>query len=327
MKKRLRRLRRFRSSSGFTLVEVIIACALLGILILGMMGFITPVLRSVREKQSDARAYMLSEAINTYIYSATQNAYYVATFSGAAIGDASGATPKIVGLAYSGTEFPKMNKSGNKGLASLKECFDALGTDNYEVRCIGIRWREDRANGVKKLMVTNETVDQVKMTLDPTKSRLVFEDCFYSGLYPMVLFENYSNQYYMKDEKGQYYLKYPKEEEEKFTPQVQPDDVNVAPALGLTVNVYSTPDCYNTDSTVRENAMLAMSGDSAIAFNNIKSTITNSDGRFEIVPNLEVNSYDAAYAKDSAAAFSEEGQTYYYPESFIYYIAHKSILG
>lgn len=301
MKRRLRRLLRLRNSSGFTLVEVIVACALLGILVIGVMGFVTPVLMTVREKEKNARAFMLSDAISTYIYSATQNAYYVATFTGAATGDTTGVSPKIVGLTYNGTEFPKTGG----GLSTLKSCYDKLDKDKYEIRCIGIRWSEDKLTGEKKLMLTNEKVDTEKLTLNPAKSKPVFEECFYTGLYPMIKFENYNSQYGDKP--------------------LDDDTKKIAPGLGLIVDIYTSLDCYNTDSDVRKDAMFTMSGTSYIGFNNIKSTITNDSGKYEIVPNQEVNTYANALAKDSTAVYNENGNKYYYPESFIYYIAHKAI--
>lgn len=311
MRRKLKRLLRLRNSSGFTLVEVIVACALLGILVIGVMGFAVPILSSIREKEKNARAFMLSEAISTYIYSTTQYAYYVSTFTGAAAKDTVGADETITKLTYTGTEFPKKN---GKGLSTLKACYDKLGSDKYEIRCIGIRWREDQISGEKKLMVTNEKVDQVKLTLDPAKSRLVFEECFYNDLYPMITFENYSNQYQIK-------------EGDTLVDRVEDKDLNIAPGLGLIVDVYTSLDCYNTGSGVREKAVISMSGTSYIGFNNIRSTITNP-GSYEVVPNMAVNSYDDALAKeDASAVYSADGEDYYYPDSFIYYIVHKTIQG
>lgn len=312
MRKRLRRLLKLRNSSGFTLVEVVVACALLGILILGIMGFVTPVLASVRDKQKNARAFMLSEAINNYILSTTQNAYYIVTFTGASSADTAGVNPPVTTLTYTGSEFPKMS-SGNKGLSSLQSTLGKLGADKYEIRCIGIRWREDQITGEKKLMVTNEKVDQAKGTLDPSKTRLVFDECFYDDLYPIINLENYDNQYQKKNG-------------DVFVDQVPESDVNIAPGLGLKVNVYTNPDCYSVDATTRTKAMVNTVGESYIGFINIKSNVTNSAGLCEIVPNIEVNSYDAARAKDVSKQYTAEGKTYYFPESFIYYIAHKSIL-
>lgn len=306
MKRRLRRLLRLRNSSGFTLVEVIVACALLGILVLGVMGFATPILMTVRDKEKNSRAFMLADAVSTYIATATQNAYYVVTFSGVAAGDTSGIAPKVVSMTYNGTEFPETGG----GLSTLKECYDKLEKDKYEIRCIGMRWTEDKISKEKKLMLTNEKVDPEKLTLNPSKSKPVFEDCFYTGLYPIITFENYNRQYGDK--------------------ALDDETKKIAPGLGLIVDVYTSLDCYSTDSSVREDAMFSMSGTSYIGFNNIRSTVTNTadkTGRreYEIVPNQVANTYDAALAKDSSAVYTEEGKNYYYTESFIYYVVHKAV--
>ena len=312
MKKRIKRLLRLRNSSGFTLVEVIVACALLGILILGIMGFVTPILSSVREKEKNARALMLSEVLNTYIFSELQYAYYVATITGAATQDTTivgGKEPAVYPLTYSGSEFPKA-KDKNLGLSTLKARFDKLGSDDYEIRCIGIRWLEEAVTHERKLMVTHEKVkwDDKKIWLDPSKQKLLFEDCFYDGLYPVVRFENYSNQYHLEADK-------------------RDDTENIASALGLHVDVYTKPDCYNVKEDTRKNALLTWSGESYIGFTNIKNTLDDKTQSNEIVPNIQVNTYDAARAKDASVVYTSDGENYYYPESFIYYIAFKNITG
>lgn len=303
MRKKLKRLLRLRNSAGFTLVEMVIACALLGILIVGILGFITPILSSVREQEKNARATMLSKAIDDYIAAATQYAYYVTTFSGAATSDTVGSPPPIAALTYSGSEFAKKN---GKGLNTLMTSFGKMKADTFEIRCIGLRWRLDPVSGTRKIMLTNESVDQTTLGLNSGKSKLVFEECFYDGLYPVVTFGNYTNEY-----------------EVGGVPQVTGSDVDIAPGLMISTSVYTTPSCYNTDSTVRENAMLSTEGIAYTGFNNIKNPLINR-GDYEVIPNLEVNSYDDALTKDSALSFTEDGEEYYYPESFIYYIVRKT---
>ncbi len=306
MRRKLRRLLRLRNNAGFTLVEVVIACALLGILIVGMLGFITPVLNSVREKEQNARAVLLSKAVDEYIANTIQYAYFVTTFSGAASGDTAGSSPAVAALKYTGTEFIKKQ---NKGLSTLKTCFDNMTKDTYEIRCIGVRWREDSANGSRKLMLTNETVDQSTLALDPSKSRLVFEECFYDGLYPVISFDNYSNQYQING-----------------TDRVEADKVDIAPGLMITAEVYTDPDCYNVKDTTREAAMISYTGISYVAFNNIKSYLINK-GDYEVIPNIEVHNYGDAKSADGAIVYSEGGENYYHPESFIYYIVRKTKTG
>lgn len=298
MKRKLKRLLRLRNSSGFTLVEVIIACALLGILILGMMGFITPVLTSVREKERNARAYMLSEAINTYISESIQYAYYIATFTGATSKDTYGSSAVIADLKYSGTEF-----SGSKD-GCLKDMKTALdGKFPYEIKCIGFRWRQDQISGEWKLMVTNEKVED-DFTINPAKSKLIFEECFYEKLYPTVTFLNYNSQ--------------------------KPDEVgtsvntDIAPGIGLVVDVYTTPNCYNVNSTAREEAIVSMRGTSYVGFSVMKSGILNKNGYYKVIPNQQINTFDSASSKDSSKKYTQDGNTYYSPESFIFYALRKN---
>lgn len=313
MRKRLKRLLRLRNSTGFTLAEVVIACALLGILILGIMGFVTPILSSVREKQKNARAYMLSEAVDTYIEQTIQYAYFVATFSGVAYSDTTGASPRIVSAKYeksspgAALEFPKRE---GKSLESLKACFSKMEADTFEVRCIGVRWHRYGNEGGWKLMLTNEQVDQTTLALDPNKSKLVFEECFYDDLFPIIKFENYNNQYSKKISGV-------------ATEQVKPEDLDVAPGLRIVTDVYTNPECYSTSAGTRENALFTMNGESYVGLNNIKSNLKNK-GDYEIVPNIEVNTYAAALAADSSRKCSIDGAECYYPESFIYYIVRKT---
>lgn len=313
MRKRLKRLLRLRNSAGFTLAEVIIACALLGILILGIMGFVTPILSSVREKQKNARAYMLSEAVDTYIAQTIQYAYFVATFSGAASSDTTGASPNIVKAKYEKSspgdtlEFPKRE---GKSLETLKACFSKMEADTYEIRCIGVRWHNDGSTGGRKLMLTNEQVNQTTLALDPSKSKLVFEECFYDDLFPVIKFENYNNQY-SKNVGG------------VVTEQVKAEDLDIAPGLKIVTEVYTNPECYSTTAGTRTNAMFTMNGESYVGLNNIKSNLKNK-GDYEIVPNIEVNTYTAASTADSSLKCTIDGIECYYPESFIYYIVRKT---
>ncbi len=328
MFKRMKRLLRLRNKGGFTLVEVIIACALLGILVLGVMGFITPVLSSVRSKEQNARAVMLSEAIDSYIAESIQYAFYVQTITEAASTDTipvGGAAPAVLSMKYNGTEFEKQK---DKGLADLLNCLNNdLAGEVFEIRCIGIRWLEEPGgNGEKKLMITNEKVDQTNCALDPDESEPVFESVFYDGLYPVIRFENYSNQYQLKDEDGN-----PQD-------QVPEEKVDIAPGLKIVTDVYLTPDCYNIDDNVRNDTMLTFSGTIRADFSNIRSNLVNR-GVYKIQPTISahtalnsdgdmVPSYSAARAADTAASeYHDGGNVYYYPNSFIYYIARKTKTG
>ena len=93
MFKRIRRRLLKRNNAGFTLVDVIVASALLGVLLLGVIGFTQPVLESVREKEQNARAVMLCETIESYIAQSTRYAYFVQTFSNVIPADVTSTSP------------------------------------------------------------------------------------------------------------------------------------------------------------------------------------------------------------------------------------------
>ncbi|MGN0678305.1 MAG: type II secretion system protein [Oscillospiraceae bacterium] len=319
MLKRIKRLLRKRNNGGFTLVEVIIASALLGILMLGVFGFVQPVLNSVKAKEQNARAVMLCETIESYIANSTKYAYFVQTFSGVTAADVTsvgGTAAPIVGVKYSGTEFPA-NTDDSLGL--MLNCLNTtLGTTNYEIRCIGMRWLDDTKSGEKKLMLTNEVVDQSTLALDPTKTKPVFETCFYDGLYPVLNFNNYDNQYTVLD-------KTTGTAKDRYAA----DELKIAPALEISMDIYLDPSCYSVDESIRKTAMVSFVGTTYQDFRNISSTNTvNKSGAYKVQPGIEVHSYNDAYTASSGLAYSDpKVGTCYYPDTFIYFIARKTKTG
>lgn len=326
MFKKMKRLLRLRNKGGFTLVEVIISCALLGILVMGVFGFVTPVLSSVSIKQQNARASMLAEAIDSYIANSIQYAFYVQTISHCASGDTDNTVgdPPVLEVNYSDTEFP--NYSG-KGLKDLINCLqNDLAGEVFEIKCIGVRWTDvPGLSGQKKLMLTNEKVDQTTGRLDPAAAELVFDPVFYEGLYPIITFENYSNQYQAKDESG------------NLVDQVPEDKVDIAPAMRIVTDVYLDDGCYSTTESDRQKALFTLSGSTFAEFSNIKSNLMNN-GVYKIQPKVyahaksdssgkPIGDYNGAFATDNSKRYEHDGKTYYYPNSFIYYIARKTKTG
>lgn len=330
MLKRMKRLLRLRNKSGFTMVEVIIACALLGILIVGIMGFITPVLTSVRTKEQNARAFMLSEAIDKYIANAIQYAVYVQPITGAIAADTEAEgdeLPTVLGLKYPTTEYDNSELNGatysEKGLNDLLTCFNTdLAGEVFEIKCIGIRWLDVPGENTKKLMLTNEKVNQKTCALDTDAAQVVFDAAFYDDLYPIVEFTNYTNQYQLKNDDGE------------LVNQVEDKYVDIAPAIKIDTKVYLTPDCYSAVKNTRENTWVNMTGSTNVKFYNIGSNLRNT-GVYKNRPaicahttNVDgeiVFSYDAALHDDpDNAYFDADGKRYYYTNSFIYYIARKT---
>ncbi len=321
MFKRIKRLLRKRNNGGFTLVEVIVASALLGVLMLGVFGFISPVLKSVKAKEQNARAVMLAETVESYIASSTKYAYYVATFSGVTQTDVTSSDPAaladIAKAKYSGTEEPFKSTAGT--LEGMKDRMQKLNKENYEIRCIGMRWLTDQKAGEKKLMLTNEVVNQDNLSLDLTKSKPVFETCFYEGLYPVLRFGNYSNQYQvLKDGSTT-----------EVVDRYEADKVTIAPGLEITMDIYLDPTCYSSSETARNNVGMTFTGTTYADYNIIKNIHLNNSGENKLLPNAELHSYNdalsAAKAADPTAAYDhpEVGETYY-PDTFIYFLARKT---
>ncbi len=319
MFKRIKRLLRLRNNSGFTLVEVIIATALLAILIVGMFGFVQPVMRSVRAKEQNARAVMLADTVESYIASSTKYAYYVATFSGVAASDVTAPNtstlPAIAKAKYTGTDEPYKSAAGT--LEGMMKRRNDLNKDNYEIRCIGMRWLTDPKNGAKKLMLTNETVIQENCALDLSKSKLVFETCFYDGLYPVMEYKNFSTKYQEYDEAGNLLFEYAPEKE------------TIAPGLEITMDVYLDPACYSTTEATRTTQNMTFTGAMVANYNILKNIYLRANGENKIITHAEVHSYNdalsAATAADSTAVYTDPdfGQTYY-PDTYIYYLVRKT---
>ncbi len=317
MLKRIKRLLRKRNNGGFTLVEVIVASALLGVLMLGVLGFVQPVMKNVREKEQNARAVMLCETVESYIANSTKYAYYVQTFSGVTAADVTSASVSspapIVNAKYTGTEYPD---NADASLALMQNCLNnILGKENYEIRCIGMRWLDDAKSGEKKLMLTNEVVNQDTLALDPSRTRPVFETCFYDGLYPVLTFGNYNNQYQILDEATGTAV-------DKFAE----DELKLAPALEITMNVYLDLTCYSTNEAWRKTASATCIATTCADYRNISSVNTiNPAKEYKLQPNVEVHTYAQALAASSGLVYNDpELGNCYYPDTFIYYIARKT---
>ncbi len=310
MPKFLKRLRRWRNKSGFTLIEVIVASALLGVLLIGVIGFATPVMNSVREKEQNARAVLLEEAIHNYVMSSLRYAVYVQTFSQAVPSDAqtsAGVSIPLMSKTYNGTDYPDHNGEGLQNM--LDALKNNLGTEIYEIRCLGVRWLDDPKTAKKKLVLTNEYVDQTNCALDFTKTKPVFETCFYDDLYPVISFENYTTQYQLMDDSGN-----PED-------QVDPADVKLASGLKVTTDIYLTDDCYNIYEEVRDKTLLTFSGVSYADLGNIKL----DDPSYKLQPDIQMNTYTDAMLKSGTSAVytGDNGQMYFYPDTYVYYIARK----
>lgn len=169
----LKRLLRKRNSSGFTLIEVVIAMALLGILVTGVIAFMSPIIDMIRNNKNNARATLLSESINSYVLGNLRSAYRVDIIAGD-------------NLAKAMSDHPfQYADNGTKGNITI-----FMGPENrtkYELRCMAMAWLEDTSEaggGHKKLMLINCKVDPDNLKV--LSYEKVFDDSMYSQLYPTL---------------------------------------------------------------------------------------------------------------------------------------------
>lgn len=174
--KRLQRLLKKRSSGGFTLVEMVVSVALLAILLAGMMLFISPIIRSFNDDQTDLTAENVATAVEEYITRSVRNANQVAVFSYVSESDlASGDYQTII------SEMVKFCTDANKDDSgtTLPE-----GKEKYLLKCISLRY--DSTSG--QYFLCNESVNKSNGSLQTVSldSKKVFSDCIYKDLFLTV---------------------------------------------------------------------------------------------------------------------------------------------
>lgn len=199
--KRFKRLLSKRNNGGFTLVEVIISTALLGILVLGMTMFMSPLFGIMNDNKADVRANNLGTSINYYLSRSIRNACFVAV--------------------YTNTSYSKFTSDdGSDALKAVMEMGKYVtDNNNYQMKCISIRRVQDYKGSNYKYMLFNERVksggllDSMDNPTGGNDDRLVFEKCYYDGLFPAMEF---SQPYKLKlKEDGTY------EESTDLAPSVQ----------------------------------------------------------------------------------------------------------
>ena len=112
-----------RCKSGFTLVEVIVSCALLAILLMGMMLFITPIVKSFNDTNRNLVAENITTCIQNYITLTTRNATNVAIFAN--------------------TNEASVKANGNAIINSMKEFCEtktSTGKNAYLMKCLSLRY-------------------------------------------------------------------------------------------------------------------------------------------------------------------------------------------
>lgn len=216
MKKLIWRLKRKRKNSGFTLVEMVISCGLLGILVLGVTLFITPVLKSAASNERNVRASLLAETVNNFISRSTRAACFVQIVTNADRSDA-----------YEGGAITE-NENIKKMLEYTNKRLDQDGKKIYELKCISFTWAEDTQTFEHKYMVMNETFvnsSSAAINMNPIP---MFENCFYDGLFPKFTAEQLEGTDVAPGDSS--------------ADPSDPDDKKPVPALKLTTEVFSDQD-------------------------------------------------------------------------------------
>ena len=165
MKAILRRLKK-RNSGGFTLVEVIVSCALLAVLLGGMMLFIYPVIRTFDDTEKVYTADNVANCIDEYITKKIYNARRIAIFSNANYDQLTNVEEYKNKIAEMNSFCASVNKNDpNK---------------TYVLRCISLRY--DSADG-KYYLYQEEPNMTGNGVLKQDKARAVFQKCLYNDLF------------------------------------------------------------------------------------------------------------------------------------------------
>ena len=179
--KLLKRLMSKRNNAGFTLVEVIISVALLGVLLASMTLFVGPVLEAAADAKDDIRATVLAETVDAFIDRSVKYSSHVAVFNNVPISGAE-RTTRMEAI-YNSEELKKFKEYFESDPAAQRDKF-------YEIRCIGICWRmDDRTNESKFMLSMGKVGKAVSGRYEILDTAQVFEDCFYEDLFPTVNIE------------------------------------------------------------------------------------------------------------------------------------------
>lgn len=269
--KRLKRLSGWRNSSGFTLVEVIVSTALLGVLIIGILLFMSPVFKLAGSSETNTKANRFATTMELYVSKSLRSSIYVKVYTGAKIGDIAGSGAISQ---EKDAEFKNM----------LDFVTNAENGKNYELRCMSIKYVEDTnprnsssGDTAYKYMLFNETFDLNKGTLDKSKSQLVFDECFYEDIYPQFSFA--VKPVYFDENGAVIDVTAP---DIKLDAEGKPETAKLTlyPAVEMNINVYE-----------EENMELysqVFKGLSYIEVNNIKSLQLNSKGTYKIYQPMEI---------------------------------------
>lgn len=177
MLKKFKRRLFSRKNGGFTLVEVIVSAALLGVLLVGIIAFITPALSMMKEEETNSHASMVASSLENYITRSLRSTPYVKIVTNAQYSD----------FSSTGTLVTSGDIKAMLDWAELSE-----NANIYEIRCLSIRMTNDPRTGESKYMLFQ---DYFKYGSLNAFDMPVFENCFYDGLFPEISVKQATNQY------------------------------------------------------------------------------------------------------------------------------------
>ena len=299
MFKYIKRLLGKRNNTGFTLVEVVVSVALLGVMILGVLGFMAPVLASVAEKKENARAVMLMEAIDSYITNSVRYAKYMKIYTNVKIGTDPTA--------------------GDSDFSEMTSKVDAL----HELRCFSFNWKATGVQNEYKLVLRQNKVNQSTFKIETLPSGEpnsidVMGDCAYEGLNIVPKISLIDNNYDVPDplDPSNTVPKYP----------VGDPELRYIGFQNIT-QVYRDKRCYSTSEEYRSTGTLAYVGQSYTTCTTIASTFSNkktgSAGYVYKIYETSEGTYDLTGVDSSNIWEDDNGDEYYYPETYVYYVVRK----
>lgn len=243
-----------KRKNGYTLVEVIVASALLAVLLVGMTMFIGPVMANVSSNEKSSRASNVAESVQYYISRNLRNASFVAIFSEASIDDFTSqsnindpAMPynQVLASAVSGSMPDFVSKQKNQN-----------GEEVYELKCMSIRAKTDSKSGDTKYYLYDESFSSGADTIDSTKETAVFEQCFFEGIYMKCSFAHVETPL-------------PDPDTSEGAPAPTPVTPTYRPALEIGINVY--------DNVSMDSSSMLFSGRGYTELINIKNAEDNKN--------------------------------------------------
>ena len=158
-----------RASHGFTLVEMIIAVALLGVLLAGMVILVSPVLNTFNDNEKLLTAESVSSVIQEYFSRSLRNASRVVVVTNATYDDNS-----------SNDDIKKEVKKLNDFITDTS----VNGVPQYSIKCLSLRCVDGKYYVCDEPL--NLSLGDSILTGNSNYSNLqkkVFSDCLYNDLY------------------------------------------------------------------------------------------------------------------------------------------------